>query len=186
MAVGMHRNRMDVGLLRRGKAGVEQLWCQLIEPVGRRIACASKEYRPPVHRQRPPACADVPGQLPKRKCVVHASRFDRSRSARDQLGTIDRLLTEAPWIPPARAGKREPHRHRLVCPTSQANLALEPKRLPARHRYAELDLAFHLPAVEVAQPRLDIEATVAAFEMRLEPHPVDGDRSDILELDRAP
>src|SRR5258708_2752956 len=105
---GDHSKGVEVGLLRRCEVGVESLGSQLIEPVRRRVAGASKKYRSPVHRQGPSARADVPRQLAKSKRVLYPSRFGRPRSTRDELGAVDRLLAEPPRIPPASAGKREP------------------------------------------------------------------------------
>src|SRR5216683_2140154 len=184
--VGDHTKGVEIGLLRRCEVGIESRGSQLIEPVRRRVAGASKKYRPPVYREGPPARADIPRQLAKRERVVHASRFGRPPSTRDELRAVDRLLTEPPRIPPARAGKGEPHGHRVVSSACEAHLALEAQRLAARHRHAELDLPLHLATVEVAQPRLDFEAPIAALEVRLDPHPVDRDRPDVLELDGAP
>jgi hypothetical protein len=36
----------------------------------------------------------------------------------------------------------------LVGAAGEADLALEPQRIAARHQHAEHDLAFHLPAVQ--------------------------------------
>ncbi len=96
------------------------------------------------------------------------------------------MVTEAPWLPSARAGKRKAHGQRLVRAAGHPHLSLEPQRLSPRHWNAELDLTLHLPAIEIAQPRLDLEPAVATLEVRLDPHPVDRDRPGVLELDRAP
>src|SRR5438445_73061 len=42
------------------------------------------------------------------------------------------------------------------------------------------------PAGVVAGPGLNLQPPVAGFELRIEAHPVDSDRADVLEADRAP
>src|SRR4029077_6555073 len=118
-----------------------------------------------------------------RKRVLDAGRLDGSGSTGYQLGAVHRLFAQPPRIPLRPRGKREPHGQRWVGSAGEADLALEPQRIAARHRDAELDLAFHLPAVEVAQSRFDLEPAVATFEMRLDAHPIDRDRPHVFELD---
>src|SRR5207248_3687046 len=55
-----------------------------------------------------------------------------------------------------------------------------------RRRHDQLDLALHLPPVEVPQLGLELETAVAGLEAGLEAHPVDGHRTQVLELDRTP
>ena len=52
--------------------------------------------------------------------------------------------------------------------------------------HGEVDLSIHLAAVQIPQADLDVEPSVRGFEMRLQSQPVDGDRTEIFELDRAP
>src|SRR5439155_7768938 len=59
-------------------------------------------------------------------------------------------------------------------------------QLTTVHGHGEHDLAFHLPAVDLAHPRTHLEPSVAALEARLDAHPVDRYRPDVLELDWAP
>src|SRR5258708_8130353 len=90
--VGDHTKGVEVGLLRRCEVGIESLGSQLIEPVRRCVAGASQKYRSPVYREGPPARADIPRQLAKRKRVIHASRFGRPPATPDDL--------PAPHLPP--------------------------------------------------------------------------------------
>src|SRR4029077_3994661 len=110
--------------------------------------------------------------------------------ARDHLGAIHRLLAEAPRFPSLRARKREAHGDGLLASTCKPHLAVKTKwcgRLASADRADhELDLAFHLPAVEVAEPGLHLQPPVARFELRVEAHPIDRDRADVLEADRTP
>src|SRR2546426_1184751 len=58
--------------------------------------------------------------------------------------------------------------------------------LAVGNRAQGLDLPAHLPAVEFARARLDLEPSVTRLEARLESEPVHRDRADVLELDRLP
>ena len=93
---------------------------------------------------------------------------------------------KTPWLPPLRAGKGKAHRHRLLGAARQVHLAAQSQRVTAGDRHDELNLAVHVPSVEVAKPRLDLEPAVSRLEARLDPHPVDPYRPDVLQLHRLP
>src|SRR5713226_1561583 len=149
-----------------------------------------QEHRPAVDREAPTAGPDVPFQLPERECVLDAGRLRAARGAGDHPGAIHRLLTKAPGFPAPRAGQGELHRHGLLSPAGQPHLAMQAqgcrRSILAGGGDHDLDLPLHLAPVEIAQPGLDFQPSVAGFETRLETHPLDRDRTDVLELDRAP
>src|ERR1700687_2644635 len=66
------------------------------------------------------------------------------------------------------------------------HVSREPQGFSPGHRDDELRLALHVPSIQVAQASFNLDATIAAFEARLDPHPVDGDRAHVLELDGTP
>ena len=89
-------------------------------------------------------------------------------------------------MPTLDLGERKAHRHRLLGPAGEAHVAAEPEHIPARRRQDELDLAVHLAAVEVAEPRLHLEPAVTRLEGWLQAQPVHRDGSDIFELHGLP
>ena len=189
--VGDHPQGIEVRFLRQPQVCRELLGGELVHSMRWRVARAAQEHRAVVYREAPPARADVPFEVPEPERILHAGRF-RAAHLHCHLGAVESWLPESPRLPPERARQRQAHGNRVVAPAGDAKLALvhlqvqAAVRSPRHRRDHELHLAVHLPAVQVAQPRLHLEAPVAGFEARLEAKPVDDDRADVLELDRPP
>ena len=117
---------------------------------------------------------------------MHPGRLGAAGDAGDQLRAVCRLLAKPPRLPALRAGEGEAHRQRLLVPAAQMDLSSQSQRIPAGRIHDQLNLAIHVAAIKVAQAGLYLQPAIICLDVRLEAHPVDGDRAHVLKLDRAP